>query len=85
MPRISIDLSPDDFAFVETEIVEASLGSASELVRIALAEYRRGRALDEVDRLVEEALESGEPIPVTPEYWERKKRQFLEGRRTAIQ
>ena len=38
-----------------------------------------------LDALLLEGLDSGEPIPVTPEYWERKKRRLAErlGKATA--
>lgn len=39
------------------------------------------RKLEErIDTLLLEGLESGEPIAITPEYWEEKKRKLTERR-----
>jgi Arc/MetJ-type ribon-helix-helix transcriptional regulator len=83
MPRISIEVSPEDMEFIELEVKQSAIASTSELVRIALKEYRRAQALDELDRLVDEALENDASTLVTPEYWERKKREFLARRQAA--
>lgn len=83
MPQLSVEVSADDLAFIEREVSDSSVASASELVRVALKEYRRVRALDELDRLVDEALENDTSTLVTPEYWERKKKEFLARRRAA--
>jgi len=85
MPRITIDVSSDDLTFIESEVGQSSIASASELIRLALKEYRRVQALDEVDRLLDEALENDETTEITPEYWERKKKEFLARRRATAQ
>ncbi len=85
MPRLNIDLSTDEFDYINEEVTATTCKSASELISRALKDYRRARALEELDRLVDEGIKSGDSIEVTPEYWERKRQQFLERHRAAGQ
>jgi antitoxin ParD1/3/4 len=39
---------------------------------------QKRKAEDRIDALLLEGLDSGEPIPVTMEYWEEKKRKLTE-------
>ena len=41
---------------------------------------QKERAEERIERLLLEGLDSGEPIGITPEYWEQKRRQLLERR-----
>lgn len=85
MPRMNIELSEDDLEYINNEVSTGNIGSTSELIAQALKEYRRGQGLDELDRLVEESLASGESIEVTPEYWEEKRKKILERRRAVTE
>lgn len=85
MARATIDLSSKDSEFIEEEIAAGRCRTPSELIARALTEYRRAQALDELDRLVDEADESGEAIEITPEFWAKRRKQILERKRTAAQ
>jgi integrase len=60
-----------------------------ELVRLRVRDYKtsgehliradqKRKAEERIDTLLLEGLDSGPPIPVTPEYWEEKKRRLTE-------
>ena len=77
MPRLTVQLSPDDLTYVEDELASGAARSIDDLFARAIQAYRRSRGLEELDRLVEEAVNGGEPSEITPDYWERKKAEFL--------
>lgn len=56
-------------------------GSASEYIRELIREDQRRAAQEKLEAMLLEGLASGEPIEVTPEYWERKRKELLERRR----
>ena len=39
---------------------------------------QKRKAEERIDALLLEGLDSGQPIPVTPDYWEEKKRKLTE-------
>jgi antitoxin ParD1/3/4 len=51
--------------------------------RVKLGSFRKVE--ERIDALLLEGLDSGEPIPVTKEYWEEKKRKLTERLGNAIQ
>ena len=82
MPRVTVELSAEDAAFIEDEVSAGRAGSRAEAVAAFIREAQRYRALEEIGRLAREGIESGDPIPVTPEYWEKKRQVFAARRRT---
>jgi antitoxin ParD1/3/4 len=66
--------------FVQARVGEESYSSVSEYGRELIRIDQRRRAEERVDALLLEGLSSGEPIGVTPEYWEKKKRKLAERR-----
>lgn len=85
MPRVSVELSAEDFAYLEAELADGAGKSISDLLARAIKDYRRARGLEELERLAKEGIDSGEPIEITPDYWERKKQEFLDRRRASAQ
>ena len=85
MPKRTIELAADDLAYLEAELADGRGQTLDELLAQAVQDYRRARGAEELDRLVDEAIESGEPVEVTPEYWERKKQEFLARRQAPVQ
>jgi antitoxin ParD1/3/4 len=83
MAHIPIELSNDDLQYIDSEIAAGHSRSISELIAVALKDYRRARGFEELERLAEEGLNSGEPIEVTPEYWAKKEQQLLARARAA--
>jgi antitoxin ParD1/3/4 len=78
MDTMNIALPESLKGYVQARVSEGGYGSVSEYVReLIRADQRRG-AEERIDALLLEGLDSGEPIPVTPEYWEAKKRRLAE-------
>ena len=64
--------------FVQAQVSEGGYSSASEYVRELIRSDRKRKAEERIDALLLDGLDSGEPIPVTKEYWEEKKRKLSE-------
>ncbi len=89
MSQLVIDLSNDELASVEARASEEGYASPSAYVKDVLkrelaedepdplAEDQERAALERLGQLVKEGLESGDPIPVTDEFWERRRQAFL--------
>jgi antitoxin ParD1/3/4 len=50
----------------------------SEYVRALVREDQKRRAEEKLEALLLEGINSGEPIKISPEYWEKKRRQLVE-------
>jgi len=71
--------------FVQERVSQGGYSSVSEYVRELIRADQRRKVEERVDALLLEGLDSGEPIPVTKEYWEEKKRKLTERLGKAIQ
>ncbi|HWB00242.1 MAG TPA: type II toxin-antitoxin system ParD family antitoxin [Pirellulales bacterium] len=63
--------------FVEAEMAQGGYTSASDYVAQVLAELRKRKAMDRLEALLIEGLNS-EPIEATPEFWDELQRRSLE-------
>lgn len=73
--NVSLPVKMKDF--VEEQVREGDFGTASEYVRHLIREDQERKVRNKVDAMLLEALESGKPIEVTPEYWKEKKKRLL--------
>lgn len=64
--------------FVEGQVRSAGFSTPSEYIRALIRDDQKRRAEEKLEALLLEGLQSGEPIEITPEYWERKRAQFVE-------
>ena len=83
----TISLSSELAAVVDKAVEAGEYGDASEVVREALLEWQERRDLfgysrDELRRLIQEGIDSGEPIPVEEAMQEVRSR--IEKHRRAI-
>lgn len=78
MDTMNIALPESMKHFVQERVTEGGYSSVSEYVRELIRADQRRKAEERVDALLLEGLDSGAPIPVTPEYWEEKKRKLTE-------
>ena len=74
--NISLPQSLKDY--VEAQVKEGGYSTPSEYVRQLVRQDQKQRAEQKLEALLLEGLNSGEPIEITPEYWERKRRQLVE-------
>jgi antitoxin ParD1/3/4 len=78
METMNIALPESMKQFVQARVSEGGYSSVSEYVRELIRADQKRRAEERVDALLLEGLDSGEPIEVTNEYWEQKKRKLAE-------
>jgi antitoxin ParD1/3/4 len=69
---LNISLPTELRAFIEERARLGGFHSVSEYMRDVMRQERRRVEQEKLERLLLEGLESGEPIPVTKEYFERK-------------
>jgi antitoxin ParD1/3/4 len=74
--NISLPQSLKDY--VENQVSVGGYSTPSEYLRELLRQDRERQAEDRLEALLLEGLNSGEPIEITPEYWENKRQQLLE-------
>jgi antitoxin ParD1/3/4 len=63
--------------WVEEQIKAGRYGNLSEYLRELIRRDQDRAAHERLERLLLEGLESGEPIQLTPEFWERKKQELI--------
>lgn len=78
METLNLDLPEPMRRFVQERATEGGYGSAGEYLRALIQADQQRQAQEHVDALLLEGLDSGEPIPVTDEFWEQKKRKLIE-------
>jgi antitoxin ParD1/3/4 len=57
-------------------VTTGGYGSVSEYVRELLRAAKKAEAQARLESLLLEGLDSGEPVEVTPEWWEERRRQL---------
>lgn len=78
METMNIALPESMKHFVQERVAQGGYSSASEYVRELIRADQKRRVEERIDALLLEGLDSGEPIPITKEYWEEKKRKLTE-------
>jgi antitoxin ParD1/3/4 len=78
MTSMNVSL-PESLRTFAEERASARYSSASEYIRELIRRDQKEAAKEKLEELLIEGLESGKPIVVTEDYWE-KKRQELAGR-----
>lgn len=84
MDTMNIALPESMKHFVQEQVTEGGYSSVSEYIRDLIRHAQKRKAEERIDGLLLEGLDSGQPIPVTPEYWEEKKRRLTERLSKAI-
>ncbi|MBI4580494.1 MAG: type II toxin-antitoxin system ParD family antitoxin [Planctomycetes bacterium] len=68
---LNISLPQTMRAWVDDQIARGGYGTVSEYFRQLLREEQKRQLREQIDAKLLAAIESGEPIPVTPRYWDR--------------
>ena len=55
--------------YVEEQVNEGGYGTASEYMRELIRDDKKRKAQERLEALLLEGLESGDPVPVTPDLW----------------
>ena len=69
MTNMNVSLPETLKEYVETQVVNGGYGTTSEYLRELIREDRKRRAQEHLEALLLEGLESGDSVPVTPEFW----------------
>lgn len=80
MDTMNIALPESLKSFVQERVTAGGYSSVSEYMRELIRADQKRKLEERIDTLLLEGLESGEPIAITPEYWEEKKRKLTERR-----
>ena len=78
METMNIALPESMKQFVQERVAKDGYSSVSEYMRDLIRADQKRKADERIDQLLLEGLDSGEPIPVTREYWDEKKRRLTE-------
>ena len=78
MTSLNISLPSSLKEFVETQVQESGFSTPSEYIRNLVRDDQKRRAEEKLETLLLEGLNSGEPIEITPEYWEKQRIQLIE-------
>lgn len=78
METVIIALPESMKSFVQDRVSEGGYSSVSEYVRELIRADQKRRVEEPIDALLVEGIHSGDPVEVTPEYWEAKRRSLTE-------
>ncbi len=78
METMNIALPESMKAFVQDRVSQAGYSSVSEYVRELIRSDQKRWHEERIDALLLHALDSGEPIEVTNEYWEEKRQKLAD-------
>jgi len=84
METMNIALPESMKHFVQEQVTEGGYSSVSEYVRDLIRHAQKRKMEERIDTLLLEGLDSGEPIPITQEYWDEKKRKLAERMRVSV-
>ena len=76
--ELTISLPEPIKEFIEREVAEGHYETPGEYVCDLVEEALDRKNEERLEKLLLESLDSGEPIEVTPEYWEKKRAELTE-------
>jgi hypothetical protein len=78
MDKLTLELPDDMLEFVSAEANAAGLAAPADFVRELILEAQKQKALAEIERLAEHALNSGPATPLTKEDFDEIRRKLRE-------
>ncbi len=78
MTSLNISLPQTLKDFVEEQVEQGGYSTPSEFIRELLRSDQKRKATERLETLLLEGLNSGDPVEITPEFWERKRLALLE-------
>lgn len=81
MASLNISLPQTLKDFVEEQVENGGYSTPSEFIRELLRDDQKRRAEERLEALLLEGLNSGDPVEITPEFWERKRLALIERHR----
>ena len=77
LTNLNISLPRRQREFVEAQAARSGCTTTSEYVRRLIHDAQQRAEQEELERKLIEGLESGDLTDLTPEYWEKKRRQLV--------
>jgi antitoxin ParD1/3/4 len=77
MASLNISLPQSLKDYVEDQVKANGYSTPSEYVRELLRQDQQRRTEQRLEELLLQGLNSGDPIEISPEYWENKRRQLV--------
>ena len=78
MTMLNLSLPENLKQFVDAKVNQGGYQTAEEYVCAILQQERKREARERLEALLLEGINSGEPIEVTDQYWEEKRRRLRE-------
>lgn len=78
MEKVVLDLPDEMLEYVTEQAAAAGMAEPGAFIRELILESQRQKALEEIERLAEEALDSGPATPLTPEDFEQIRQKLRE-------
>jgi len=78
MASLNISLPQSLKDYVEGQVSQGGYSTPSEYLRELVRQDQKRRAEERLESLLLEGLNSGTPIEITPEFWERKRQNLIE-------
>ena len=69
MTNVNVSLPETLKKYIEEQVASGDYGTTSEYLRELIREDKKRKAQAKLEALLIEGLESGDAIPVTPEFW----------------
>ena len=70
MTNMNISLPETLKSYVEEQVTSGGYGTASEYLRELIREDKKRKARERLESFLLEGLDSGGPVPVTPDFWQ---------------
>lgn len=77
MTTLNFSLPEDLKRWVEAQVATGGYGNTSEYIRELIRLDRKRKVQEKLETLLLEGLDSGPPIEITPEFWERKCKELM--------
>ncbi len=62
--------------WIDKHVARAGYGTTSEYFRQLVREDQRRRLREEIDAKLLAALDSGDPVEISPEWWEQRRKEL---------
>lgn len=77
MTSLNISLPRAMKEYIETQVQEGAFSTPSEYMRTLVREDQKRQQQQKLESKLLESLESGEPVDITPEFWEQRRQALI--------
>lgn len=77
MTTLNFSLPEELKRWVEGQVAAGGYGNTSEYIRELIRLDQKRKVQEKLETLLLEGLDSGQPIEITPEFWEKKRKELM--------